>query len=75
MRVGVRGGVERLMFRWCGIMHQDITWPCRGLYSCRVCGRIYPVPWESGRLRSRATRPGPSESNAGAASSVKVALR
>jgi hypothetical protein len=30
---------------WCRVMHDDITWPFRSHYSCRRCGRHYPVPW------------------------------
>ena len=30
---------------WCRLMHDDITWPSRGHYCCRRCGRLYPVRW------------------------------
>lgn len=39
---------ERLGAQWCRIMHDSATWPLRGRYRCRACGRSYLVPWASG---------------------------
>jgi len=33
------------MVGWCRTMHADITWPRRGQYQCRTCGRHFTVPW------------------------------
>ena len=38
----VRGALGVL---WCRLMHDDVTWPIRGNYQCRICGFIYRVPW------------------------------
>lgn len=39
--------LERLAAQWCRIMHNSPTWPVRGRYRCRACGRSYLVPWAS----------------------------
>ena len=41
----VRNEIEKLMVLWCHTMHDQISWPRRGHYQCRRCGRCYPVPW------------------------------
>jgi len=38
---------------WCRLMHDDITWPSRGQYCCRRCGRLYPVRWGESAGSSR----------------------
>ncbi len=30
---------------WCALMHDQITWPVKGTYRCRVCGREYEISW------------------------------
>jgi len=35
----------RMGVLWCGLAHGSATWPIHGHYSCRTCGRHYPVPW------------------------------
>jgi hypothetical protein len=30
---------------WCGLMHDQITWPIHGRYRCRTCWRECPVAW------------------------------
>ena len=47
----VSGAIEKLMVLWCRAMHDEITWPRRGRYHCRTCGRIYAVPWVAQRPR------------------------
>lgn len=42
-----RGMIARLGDLWCRRMHSDISWPVNGHYSCRQCGRRFPVPWEN----------------------------
>jgi len=36
---------DRIGAAWCSLMHDSLTWPIRGHYECRVCGRQYRVPW------------------------------
>ncbi len=36
---------NRLGSAWCRGMHDHVTWPVRGRYSCATCGRQYAVPW------------------------------
>lgn len=37
---------DLLSVSWCRVFHQDIHRPFRGYYTCAVCLREYPVPWE-----------------------------
>jgi len=41
---------ERIGALWCRLMHAAPMWPMRGRYTCRKCGRSYPVPWAGERL-------------------------
>ena len=41
----VRTEIEKLLVLWCCTMHDQISWPSRGQYQCRKCGRLYAVPW------------------------------
>jgi hypothetical protein len=41
----VRNYIDDFMVFWCRAMHDHITWPQRGRYQCKSCGRIYLVPW------------------------------
>jgi hypothetical protein len=34
---------------WCELMHTSPMWPIHGQYECGVCGRHYPVPWDSAK--------------------------
>jgi len=47
----VRNDIEKLLVMWCHTMHSDITWPRRGLYQCKSCGRVYAVPWAAQERR------------------------
>jgi len=31
---------------WCVAVHNDVMWPFRGRYRCRVCNREYVVGFE-----------------------------
>ena len=44
----------RLGVMWCSLMHDAPTWPIRGTYRCRTCGRSYPVPWAGEYLQQAA---------------------
>ncbi len=41
--------IGKLGSLWCRYLHTAVMWPIHGHYSCRVCLRRYPVPWESTR--------------------------
>lgn len=32
---------------WCGLMHDQITWPIHGRYRCRTCWREYHVRFDA----------------------------
>lgn len=38
--------VEKLAAWWCKLQHASLLWPSHGQYTCAVCGRHYPVPWQ-----------------------------
>jgi hypothetical protein len=40
--------VGRLGVVWCRRMHTSSTWPIRGRYRCRTCGRSYRIAWAAG---------------------------
>jgi hypothetical protein len=46
---------EKWAVMWCRAMHSDITWPQRGQYRCKRCGRVYAVPWIRQELRPTPT--------------------
>ena len=46
----VRNEIEKLLVVWCHTMHNQITWPQKGQYQCKSCGRCYPVPWLERRI-------------------------
>lgn len=37
--------METLEALWCSVMHDAPMWPIHGHYTCRICGREYPVEW------------------------------
>ena len=37
--------LKKLGDLWCTTFHTNITWPMRGEYWCRDCGRRYQVRW------------------------------
>ena len=43
-----KGHLDKLGDLWCVWMHTSPMWPIHGHYECGVCGRQYPVPWDSG---------------------------
>lgn len=52
----LREEIDRLLVLWCQTMHDNITWPRRGHYQCKSCGRTYAVPWEK---QGRSLTPAP----------------
>ncbi len=38
--------LDRVEEIWCTSMHARTMWPFRGHYTCGVCLREYPVPFE-----------------------------
>jgi len=42
-----QSAARRLGTLWCDVMHDSPMWPIHGQYTCRSCGRSYPVPWAS----------------------------
>lgn len=55
---------------WCGVMHDQITWPINGQYRCRKCQREYTISWNrndvSFHTRSTVTGPIPPSNGASA---------
>ncbi len=53
--------MKRLLTRlgrvWCQAMHPAPMWPIRGQYTCPVCLRSYPVPWEQGPCEANGRAP------------------
>jgi hypothetical protein len=54
-------GRSRIMFNalaelWCRTMHDGVTWPVRGRYHCRRCGRTYQVPFQERSIAGKAVR-------------------
>lgn len=54
---------------WCGVMHDQTTWPIHGRYRCRTCWREYGVAWPTHNERSgrRAAAQGIIQPSNGAA--------
>lgn len=72
---------------WCGLMHDQVTWPVNGRYRCRTCGREYAVRWEAAprenvgsitypvttnAVRSLSGSPAPANSGVGRNLSVRT---
>jgi hypothetical protein len=51
----LRQEIDRFLVWWCLTMHDNITWPRRGHYQCKTCGRTYAVPWREQRRPVPAT--------------------
>ena len=49
--------IEKLGEAWCGLMHDAAMWPMHGQYTCRTCGRHYPVPWNMERQFAAVGQP------------------
>jgi hypothetical protein len=45
--------IDQIGTLWCSFSHASATWPIHGKYACGVCGRTYPVPWESNSQSER----------------------
>jgi hypothetical protein len=43
--------LKKLGDLWCATFHTNITWPIRGEYWCRSCGRRYRVFWAAEKQR------------------------
>jgi hypothetical protein len=41
-----RSPVDRLGDLWCTLMHDSMSWPIHGHYTCLTCGRQHLVRWE-----------------------------
>jgi hypothetical protein len=41
-----RSPVDRLGDLWCTLMHDSLSWPIHGHYTCLTCGRQHLVRWE-----------------------------
>jgi hypothetical protein len=41
-----RSPVDRLGNLWCTLMHDSLSWPIHGHYTCLTCGRQHLVRWE-----------------------------
>jgi hypothetical protein len=41
-----RSPVEKLGNLWCTLMHDSLSWPIYGHYTCLTCGRQHSVRWE-----------------------------
>jgi hypothetical protein len=42
------GWADLLGIFWCKHFHASVMWPIHGRYKCRVCFRLYSVPWHQG---------------------------
>jgi len=47
----------RIGASWCQVMHDNLSWPVNGHYTCMTCLRKHPVEWEKARLHSARMRP------------------
>jgi hypothetical protein len=49
--------VDKLGNLWCTLMHDSLSWPIHGHYTCLACGRRHLVRWEreAGTLTSPGT--------------------
>jgi hypothetical protein len=52
-----RSPIDRLGNFWCTLMHDSLSWPIHGHYTCLTCGRRHLVSWE----REAFTFPEPSK--------------
>jgi hypothetical protein len=50
--------LKKLGDLWCITFHTNITWPLRGEYWCRHCGRRYEVCWAEKWRREAASETG-----------------
>ena len=41
-----RSPVDKLGNLWCTLMHDSMSWPIHGHYTCLTCGRQHLVRWE-----------------------------
>ena len=41
-----RSPVDKLGNLWCTLMHDSMSWPIHGHYTCLACGRQHLVRWE-----------------------------
>jgi hypothetical protein len=39
--------IQRLGSFWCRHAHSAVMWPIHGRYQCRICGRQFPVPFDT----------------------------
>jgi hypothetical protein len=46
--------IEKLMRKWCSLMHGIPTRPINGKYRCRECLREYAVNWAIPRVHSQS---------------------
>ena len=46
--------VDRLGNLWCTLMHDSLSWPIHGHYTCLTCGRQHLVTWEREMLTAPA---------------------
>ena len=51
-----RSPVDKLANLWCTLMHDSLSWPIHGHYTCLACGRRHLVRWE--RKEGPLTSPG-----------------
>jgi hypothetical protein len=47
-----RSPVDKLGSLWCTLMHDSMSWPIHGHYTCLTCGRQHLVRWEREALTS-----------------------
>jgi hypothetical protein len=41
-----RSPVDKFGSFWCSLMHDSLSWPIHGHYTCLTCGRRHLVGWE-----------------------------
>jgi hypothetical protein len=46
--------LKKLGGLWCATFHTNITWPIKGEYWCRDCGRRYQVCWAAEEWSDRS---------------------
>ena len=39
--------IDKLGSFWCTLMHDSLSWPMHGHYTCLTCGRQYVVRWDA----------------------------
>ena len=48
--------IDKLGSFWCTLMHDSLSWPIHGHYTCLACGRQHLVTWD--RVGGPLTSPG-----------------